>query len=59
MFRTVIGIMTSPLIAIALLCVGILAAVAHLFALPVPYLWEHYLERRPLASTSKQRSRGR
>ena len=51
MFRTIVGIATSPLIAVALLCVGMVTAVAHLFALPVLYLWERYLERKPVTGS--------
>jgi hypothetical protein len=48
MFRTILGVAVSPLVAIALFCAGILAAAMHLFALPALYLWERYLEQRPL-----------
>jgi hypothetical protein len=49
MFRTILGVAASPLVAIALFCAGILTATLHLLALPALYLWERYLEQRPLA----------
>ena len=52
MFRTVLGVAVSPLVAIALFCAGILTAAMHLLALPGLYLWERYLEQRPFAGKS-------
>jgi hypothetical protein len=56
MFRTILGVAVSPLVAIALFIAGMLTAVAHLLALPGLYLWQRHLERNPFAGTSKQRS---
>lgn len=47
MIKTLLGIAASPLIAIALFCIGLLSALAHLVALPALFLWERHLERHP------------
>ena len=47
MLRTLLGIVASPLIFLALLLIGVLAALAHLAAMPALYLWELLLERNP------------
>lgn len=47
MIKTVLGIAASPLIAIAVVCVGLLCALAHLVALPALFLWERHIERHP------------
>ena len=46
--RMVLGIAAAPLFAVALFATGMLAAVAHLVALPGLYLWEKYQEAKPL-----------
>ena len=46
--RMVLEIAAAPLFAVALFATGILAAVAHLVALPGLYLWEKYQEAKPL-----------
>jgi len=38
----------SPVIALAVLVFGLLAALAHLVVMPALYLWERRLERNPL-----------
>lgn len=47
MVKIILGIAASPLIALALFCVGLLSAIAHLIALPALFLWERHLERHP------------
>lgn len=48
MVKTLLGIAASPVIAIAMLCCGMLLAVLHLLALPALFLWERYLEMSPV-----------
>lgn len=50
MLRTLLCIGASPFIALAMLTVGVLAALVHLVAMPLLYLWELRLERRPLGT---------
>lgn len=46
--RTCLGILSLPLVGVAMFTFGILAAALHLVALPALFLWEKYRERRPL-----------
>jgi len=48
MLRTLLCIVASPVIALAVLVFGLLAALAHLVVMPALYLWERRLERNPL-----------
>lgn len=45
MFRSLVCIVASPVIVLAMLIIGVLAALAHLVAMPALYLWEVRLER--------------
>lgn len=56
MLKTLLGIAASPLIAVALFFIGLVSAAAHLVALPLLYLWERHLERKPPMPRSKGRS---
>lgn len=59
MIKTLLGIAASPLIAMVILCIGLLSAAAHLVALPALYLWERHLERRPLGHAPEQEKSSR
>lgn len=48
MLKTLLGIAASPVIGIAMLCFGLLAALLHLLALPALFLWERHLEASPV-----------
>ncbi|MDH6169253.1 hypothetical protein M2282_004417 [Variovorax boronicumulans] len=46
--RAVFEVAAFPMVAVALFAAGMLAAVAHLVAMPGLYLWEKYQESRPV-----------
>lgn len=49
MFKIIFGVAASPLIAVCMFSIALLLALMHLVALPGLFLWERYLERRPLS----------
>jgi hypothetical protein len=48
MLKIIFGVAASPLIAVCMFSIALLLALMHLVALPGLFLWERYLERRPL-----------
>lgn len=46
MLRTLLCIVASPFFVLALMAIGVLAALVHLVAMPALYFWEVRLERR-------------
>ncbi len=53
MLRTLLCVAASPVIALAVVAIGLLAALAHLIAMPALYLWERRLERFPLGGAGE------
>ncbi|QSI31638.1 hypothetical protein GNX71_19465 [Variovorax sp. RKNM96] len=49
LIRTILEIAAMPLFAVALFATGLIAAFAHLLALPGLYLWERYQESKPVS----------
>jgi hypothetical protein len=49
LIRTILEIAAMPLFAVVLFAAGLIAAFAHLLALPGLYLWERYQENKPLS----------
>ncbi|MDQ0017401.1 hypothetical protein J2W23_005814 [Variovorax boronicumulans] len=49
LIRTILEIAAMPLFAAALFATGLIAAFAHLLALPGLFLWERYRENKPVS----------
>jgi hypothetical protein len=54
--RTFLAVMAVPFVAVAMLAFGLLAAATHLIALPGLFLWERYLEARPVRGRESDQS---
>ncbi len=54
--RTFLAIMAVPVVAVAMFAFGLLAAATHLVALPGLFLWERYLEARPVRGHQSDQS---
>jgi hypothetical protein len=54
MLKTLVWIAVSPFIAVAMFCLGLLAAAAHLIALPALYVWERHRERKPITRATEK-----